>query len=316
MIQTEVLIVGGGPAGSSCAWRLEQKGISCIVLDQAEFPRFKPCAGWITPEVLRELQPDIQDYPYGLTAFTKFDISIYGIHFRLRTKQYSIRRYEFDHWLLQRSRAKVHSHRVKEITQEKDGFTIDGMFSARYLIGAGGTHCPVYHTLFKPHQPNPKTTLIVAQEEEFRYDYSDDRCRLWFFDNRLPGYSWYVPKEDGYVNVGVGGSAAQLKTNKDTLKNHWHLLVKMLQEGGLIRDHLYKPSGHSYYLREKSPEIKRGNAFLVGDAVGLATLDMGEGIGPAIQSGILAADAIIHGGAYRLDTIPRYSFPSLIGLRR
>jgi flavin-dependent dehydrogenase len=43
---------------------------------------------------------------------------------------------------------------------------------------------------------------------------------------------------------------------------------------------------------------------------------MGEGIGPAIQSGILAADAIIHGGAYRLDTIPRYSFPSLIGLRR
>jgi hypothetical protein len=55
--------------------------------------------------------------------------------------------------------------------------------------------------------------------------------------------------------------------------------------------------------------------YLVGDAAGLATVDMGEGIGPAIQSGILAAESILTGGEYRVDYIPRYSFPSLVGLR-
>jgi menaquinone-9 beta-reductase len=65
MIETEVLIVGGGPAGSACAWRLKQSNMDCLILDQAEFPRFKPCAGWITPEVLRDLQLDVNDYPLG-----------------------------------------------------------------------------------------------------------------------------------------------------------------------------------------------------------------------------------------------------------
>jgi flavin-dependent dehydrogenase len=316
MKKTEVLIVGGGPAGAACAWQLKQNNIDCMILDQAQFPRFKPCAGWITPEVLRDLQMDVSDYPYGLTSFSQFDISLAGIHFKLRTRQYSIRRFEFDHWLLQRSGAAVDSHRVKEIVMNGQEFVIDGGYTAHYLVGAGGTHCPVYHQLFKPCLSNPKKSLIVAQEEEFQYDAADDRCRLWFFENKLPGYSWYVPKLNGYVNVGVGGSAAQLKANGDSLKHHWNMLVEKLEQQGLIREHAYKPSGHSYYLREKSTEIRRGNAFLTGDALGLATLDMGEGIGPAIQSGLLAAEAISKDIPYRVDSIPRYSFPSLLKWRR
>jgi menaquinone-9 beta-reductase len=316
MKQTDVLIVGGGPDNAACAWRLKQHNMDCVILDHADFPRFKPCAGWITPEVLRDLQFDASEYPFGLTSFSRFDIQIHGIPLRLRTKQYSIRRYEFDHWLLQRSRVEVCNHRVKEIVQEGDRFVIDGLYAARYLVGAGGTHCPVYHTLFKPYQTSPKKSLIVAQEEEFRYVDADGRCRLWFFENKLPGYSWYVPKENGYVNIGVGGSAAQLKANRDSLKNHWNLLVKRLEADGLVRDHRFKPSGHSYYLREKSLELQRGHAYLVGDALGLATRDMGEGIGPAIQSGLLAADAIAKGDIYRVDSIPKYSLPSLVRLRR
>jgi menaquinone-9 beta-reductase len=316
MIQAEVLVVGGGPAGSACAWKLKQQGIHSVVLDQAQFPRFKPCAGWITPEVLRDLQLSTDDYPHGLTTFTRFDISVYGIPFKLKTQQYSIRRYEFDRWLLQRSQAEIHHHRVKDVQQEGDGYTIDGEYTARYLVGAGGTHCPVYRTLFQPHQVQPRKALIVAQEEEFLYANADDRCRLWFFEDKLPGYAWYVPKQDGYVNVGVGGSAAGLKANGNTLKHHWNLLAARLDKEGLIRGHEYKPSGHSYYLREKAAEIRRGNAFLVGDALGLATVDMGEGIGPAIQSGLRAAEAIMRGKSYSIDTISRYSFPSLLGIRR
>lgn len=316
MIESEVIIVGGGPAGSACAWRLRQQKIDCIILDQAQFPRAKPCAGWITPDVLRELEFDLHDYPHGLTPFSQFDISIYGIHFILPTKQYSIRRYEFDDWLLRRCGAAVYAHRVQEIRHERGLYFIDNQFCAPILVGAGGTHCPVFHTLFKPQPGALRKSLIVAQEEEFQYSGGDDRCRLWFFEHKLPGYSWYVPKKDGYINVGVGGSAAQLKANGDTLKHHWNLLVKKLDEMGLVRNHAYKPAGHSYYLRERSAQVRLGNAFLVGDALGLATKDMGEGIGPAVQSGLLAANAIAGGGDYSVDHIPRYSFPSLLRFRR
>jgi len=316
MIKTDVLVIGGGPAGAACARRLRQSQIKTIVLDKSSFPRSKPCAGWITPQVLHWVDMDVQSYPFGLTEFTAFDVTIKGLPFRLPTHQYSIRRFEFDQWLLQLAETEFHPHEVREIRLENGEYVVDSEYSAHYLVGAGGTHCPVYRTFFSGTSPKSQGALIVAQEEEFPWAVRDDRVKLWFFENGLPGYAWYVPKKDGYVNVGVGGAAGQLKRRADTLKHHWSLLVRKLDEAGLIRDHEYKPSGHSYYLRQNLPEIRIGNAFLVGDALGLATLDMGEGIGPAIRSGQLAAEAIINEVAYSVASIPRYSFPSLLGWKK
>ena len=62
MENCDVLIVGGGPAGASCAWALQRAGLDVAVLDQAQFPRDKVCAGWITPPVLTALEIDPQDY--------------------------------------------------------------------------------------------------------------------------------------------------------------------------------------------------------------------------------------------------------------
>jgi flavin-dependent dehydrogenase len=314
MLQTNVIIVGGGPAGSACAWRLKQNNIDCLILDQRSFPRFKPCAGWITPEVLKALDLNIADYPHSFTTFRSFHISIRGFRFRLPARQHAIRRYEFDDWLLRRAGVPVQVHAVKEIIQTANGYILDGQFTAKYLVGAGGTLCPVYRSLFQSTSPRDPNSLIVAQEEEFPYPYTDPHCRLWFLENHLPGYTWYVPKANGYVNVGVGGKAEELKANGDTLKNHWNLLVNKLDKVGLVRGHTFKPVGHSYYVRQKNPVIRRDNAFLTGDAAGLATLDLGEGIGPAIQSGLLAAEAILHDIDYSVASIPSYSLRSLIRL--
>ena len=57
-----VLIVGGGPAGSSCAWQLRRSGIDVTILDKATFPRNKVCGGWITLPVFDELEIDAADY--------------------------------------------------------------------------------------------------------------------------------------------------------------------------------------------------------------------------------------------------------------
>jgi menaquinone-9 beta-reductase len=315
MQKVDVLIVGGGPAGSACAWRLRQNHVDCLVLDGQTFPRFKPCAGWITPEVVRDIGFNPAEYPFSFTTFKSFLVSVYGVKFKLGTHQHAIRRVEFDDWLLRRANVPVITHTVKSIAREDGGYLVDGEFYGKYLVGAGGTNCPVYRGLFKQASPHPKDALIVAQEEEFAYAYTDPRCYLWFFDNHLPGYAWYVPKANGYVNVGVGGSETSLKARGDSLKHHWNLLVEKLNKLGLVCDHEYRPSGHSYYLRQERGDLRRDNAFLTGDAAGLATRDMGEGISPAIHSGLLAADAILTNREYSVKSIPRFSIFSLLRLR-
>ncbi|MBN1642068.1 MAG: NAD(P)/FAD-dependent oxidoreductase [Anaerolineae bacterium] len=312
MHRTEVVIVGGGPAGAACAGRLRQRGVDCLILDRRRFPRAKPCAGWITPLVLRDLDLAPADYPGGLTTFAALVISIRGLTFRLPTRQHAIRRCEFDDWLLRRAQVPVHHHQVRTIDQVGGAYVVDGAFAAKYVVGAGGTRCPVRRALFQGAEPRDAGSLVVTLEEEFPYPHTDPHCRLWFLEHGLPGYAWYVPKANGIVNVGIGGKAEPLRARGDPLKRHWGLLLDKLDRLGLVRGRAFRPRGYAYYLRQDHPEVRRDNALLVGDAVGLATLDMGEGIGPAVRSGLLAAEAILHDSDYDAASIPRLSLlPSL-----
>jgi len=94
--------------------------------------------------------------------------------------------------------------------------------------------------------------------------------------------------------------------------------VARLMKQGFLDQSPGNPSGHTYYLRHtpfhrqtlenSMPE----NLFVIGDAAGLSTLDMGEGIHAAVQSGIAAADAILSGRPLRLNHISRFSLPGLV----
>jgi len=312
MISHDVIIVGGGPAGSTCAWKLRQLGIDCAVLDKHTFPRTKLCAGWITPQVLKDLELDSDEYPHSLTHFSKLHFHAFGIRLGLRTRQYAIRRSEFDNWLIERAGVPIHQHEVKCVRSDHDEYVIDDAYRCRYLVGAGGTHCPVFRTFFSDDNPRSESPLIVSMEEEFEYDCRDDRCHLWFFENKLPGYSWYVPKKNGIVNVGIGGVASTIKKRGMTIRDHWNLFVEKLRDLSLVKGKALEPKGHTYYLRQRHSALQKGNCYLVGDAAGLATKDMGEGIGPAVKSGILAANAIAHGTGYSLKSVPAYSLPRIL----
>ena len=65
MIEADVLVVGGGPAGSSLARALRRAGLDVTVMDRSTFPRDKVCAGWITPAVVQALDLDLEDYGRG-----------------------------------------------------------------------------------------------------------------------------------------------------------------------------------------------------------------------------------------------------------
>lgn len=320
MRETQVLIVGGGPAGSACAWALRRAGVETIVVDKQSFPRLKLCAGWITPRVLRQLRINPQHYPHSLTRFKTLHFYIRGRPLTIPTRQYAIRRVEFDAWLLKRAHVPVVQHRVSSIVKKGDTFVVDDQYRSRYLVGAGGTACPVYRTVFREHMPRVPQTQLTTLELEVPYDFRDPRCFLWFFDKNLPGYSWYVPKQGGTLNLGIGAKAAVLQKRGETIQHHWLLFLDKLRQLGLIGEEDWHPKGYTYFLRSpvaKNPQA--GPAFVIGDAAGLATLDMGEGIGPAVESGLCVANAILHQKPVSFKRVNRYSalpilFPELLSV--
>jgi flavin-dependent dehydrogenase len=96
--------------------------------------------------------------------------------------------------------------------------------------------------------------------------------------------------------------ADRMKAGGGDIKHHWNRFVGMLNRTLAPGAH-YEPTGYSYFLRGRVDVVRRDNAFITGDAAGLATRDMAEGIGPAIRSGIRAAQSILDGAAYRLDDV-------------
>ncbi len=205
-------------------------------------------------------------------------------------------------------------HEARTISRDGARYVIDGAYACRYLVGAGGTMCPVRRAVFPDNLQ--KSRQIVTLEKEFEYPMRRDICRLYFFRRGLAGYGWVVPKGDGFVNIGLGGKAKYFKSSGGNIHDHFRAFI-----GDLVRDDLLdaatasnlRETGHPYYLFTCRGEVKRNNCFLIGDSAGLATIDLGEGIGPAVESGLMAAQEILGAGTYRKQDISVCSFSGVTG---
>ena len=312
MQSADAIVVGGGPAGSSCAWKLRAAGLDVLVLDRAVFPRHKLCAGWVTPEALADLELTQSDYPRSFMTFDKLHIHYKMLTVKPAVRQHSIRRFEFDDFLLQRAGAPVIQHKVSKVRRRGSDFLIDDSYRCKYLVGAAGTACPVFRSLFQERNPRSSALQTATYEQEFAYDWDKPECHLWFFDAGLPGYAWYVPKAGGYINIGLGGMAEQLKHQGGRVQDYWRSFVAKLRRKRLLLHEALHPTGYSYYLRGNVDVVSDDDAYLVGDSAGLATQDLCEGIGPAIRSGLLAASAITSRTDYSLESVRTLSSNSIV----
>ncbi|MCF8332083.1 MAG: NAD(P)/FAD-dependent oxidoreductase [Bacteroidales bacterium] len=309
MIYANVIIVGGGPAGSICASELKKHGYDCLILDKHEFPRNKLCAGWIQQDVFDMVGVCEQDYPHSITRLLNFNVHIGSRLIKMKMRQYAIRRTEFDAWLLYRANVRIKHHKVRKIQKDGDYYVIDGQYYCNFIVGAGGTRCPVYKSFFTKLNPRKMDLMINTLEDEIAAQNEGEECHLWFFQHKFPGYFWYVPKKEGYINVGLGGFQAKLKKKNDNLKRHWDWLVAELERLGLADRSSLNPRGHYYFLRNSADNFQQDRVYIIGDAAALATRDMGEGIAPAIKSGFLAAEAIANGHELKYNSIRKYSLP-------
>ena len=299
MDSCEVLIVGGGPAGSSCARRLREAGIDTVILDKATFPRDKVCGGWITPAVVEELGIDLVEYASGrvlqpITSFRTGRIgggevaTDYG-----RAVSYGVRRFEFDEYLLQRCGARLMlGEALSSVEREDDAWVVNGEIRARLLIGAGGHFCPVARYLGASAR---KEDAVAAQEIEFEMSPEQlEACAIrgeapeLYFCEDLKGYGWCFRKGN-FLNIGLG------RLDAHSLPVHVSKFVQWLKHSGkLAFDLPASMRGHAYLIfREAKRKIVGDGVLLIGDAAGLAYSQSGEGIRPAIESGLLAAKAIV-----------------------
>ncbi|MDJ0849523.1 MAG: NAD(P)/FAD-dependent oxidoreductase [Myxococcota bacterium] len=321
MERCDVLIVGGGPAGSSCAWGLRDAGLDVAVFDRKRFPRDKICAGWVTPQVLSALELDPNDYRKGrvMQPITGFAVERAGDE-QTRVDygevvSWGIRRCEFDHALLERCGARLHLGRpLVDLRREAGRWVLNGELSARVLVGAGGHFCPVArHLGVRPGESEP--TTVVAREVEFELTPEQQReCPAapelpeLIFEADLRGYGWVVRKGD-WLNVGLG------RQDQQAFPGQVQRFLAWLAANGRIPHGTPRGlKGHAYLLYAEAPRpLTRDGVLLLGDAAGLAYGRSGEGIRPAVESGLLAARALREnaspegaGQAYEVSMLERF----------
>jgi menaquinone-9 beta-reductase len=294
----DVLIVGGGPAGSSCAWALRNSGLDVVILDKQIFPRDKICGGWITPAVLEQLEIDPSEYAshHLLQPITSFRVgriggqaveTAYG-----KPVSYGIRRREFDDYLLRRSTARLMLGKLlTSLQRSATKWIANDHISASIVIGAGGHFCPVARLV---GNKKPGESAVVAQETEFEMDPAQQSaCRVQsekpelYFCQDMKGYGWCFRKGN-VMNIGLG------RADPHTLTAHVAGFLQFLKSTGRIAFEVPPLHGHAYLLEGTSTRTVVGDGvLLIGDAAGLAYRQSGEGIRPAVESGLSAAKDIL-----------------------
>lgn len=310
----DVLIVGGGPAGSTCARELRKAGLDVVIMDKKPFPRDKVCAGWVTPLVLETLGVDKADYArqHVLQPITGFRTGmICGTAVKTdypEVVSYGIRRCEFDNYLLQRADARLQlGEALKSLEREDGGWVVNGYLHTPLVIGAGGHFCPVARQMgAKVGSSEP---VVAAKEIEFEMTpeqqtqclVEPERPELYFCPD-LKGYGW-IFRKGNFLNIGLG------REDNHKLAGHIAEFVDWLKAGSRIPQDIDSQfKGHAYLLyAHGNRQLIVDGVMLIGDAAGLAYPQSGEGIRPAVESAVIAAQTIREAqGEYTAERLAPY----------
>jgi geranylgeranyl reductase family protein len=322
--------VGGGPAGSTLAWKLASKGVKTIVLEGAKFPREKVCGDYVEPRGLRildqmgGLRTLEATSPLPITHSSTYidserhyigKIPFYGIHETLPPHGFIVPRDVFDSLLL-----KIAGNAGATIHQETyaTGFNATGSgvqvqaqskgkkltYRGWVVVGADGVNSVIARSACLL-AGDPRHIALSQRTYADGLDGGMGEAGFFFDADFFPGYGWMFPMSRGRVNLGVGILKETCQRGGIAVPQLFREFFEKLKRshprcqnlklckppiGGIVKT--YGSAGPNYFDR----------GLLVGDAGSFVDPMTGEGITPAMESALIAARVILnalHSG--RLD---------------
>lgn len=339
MVRTDVLVVGGGPAGAAAAYWIARQGHAVTVVERKRYPREKTCGDGLTPRAVKQLNDmGLADELSGFHRYSGLRATGMGRELELRWPDhpvypdygYVVRRRELDRFVAANAEAAgatiLQRHEAVRPLVDRgfvrgasingpDGESID--MRATFTLVADGANSRFGRLLGTARNRTwPYGTAIRTYWESPRHAEPWIESALDVKDrngNPMPGYGWVFPVGDGSINVGVG----LLSTFRDFKGvNTTHLLgsyARQIAERWEIDPDA--PQGHP-----KSGRIPMGASvgpaagptwLVIGDAAGSVNPFNGEGIDYAYETAKMASEAICEALVER-DASPLQRYPKML----
>ncbi len=293
----DVVVVGGGPAGSMTGYHSAKAGLRVAILDAKDFPRNKACGGGLQMRAMAHL-------PFDLSPVLRGTMRKMTLSYALRqpvTRTYpqplvqGILRTEFDQFLLERAAsAGAHVRQRCRVSGYTAGgrrpltvHSSNGDLKCHLLVGGDGANSVVGQSLNTRDRFFWQTAIHCEIPAEYlNPDALDDECMRVDWGSLPSGYAWVFPK-NGYVNVGAGGPVKIARMLRP-------YLARFVEAIGLLKRPLPPESftGHHLPTLTRATRLAGERVLLVGDAAGLVEPFTGDGISFAVHSALVASNCI------------------------
>jgi len=293
--EVNTIIIGGGPAGSSCGIELLKGHNDVCIIDKAIFPRKKLCGGLVTEKTIDALKEivlefDISKFVCNHSNFIEmFNGNEKIVETDTNTKLYFTERDKFDNELIQYYKKMggnilENTKIIKIDTKNRLVYTSgDKIIRYNYLIGADGANSLTRKKLGMKLNSIGFSLEVDIPKNKLKDINNNTQIHFGILEN---GYGWVFPKGD-YYTIGIGNKYSKSVDYKKILFLYLEIL-------GICNFEEIVPKGAFIPFGDvvENP-VGLENIFLVGDAAGLVDPINGEGIYFALSSGREAAKAIL-----------------------
>jgi len=322
---SNVIVIGGGPAGATASTLLAQQGVSVKLLEREQSPQYRvgesliPETYWVFKrlKMLEKLKSSPFVKKHGVqfvNSSGKLSAPFYFYEHKPHecSQTWQIRRTEFDAMMLQNAREQgvdvQQGVRVLDVLFDGDraiGVLIknpDGATKelfADVIVDASGQSSMLINK-FKLREPDPdlnKGAIWTYYEGAYRDEGQNEGATIVLSLKESNGWFWYIPLHENIVSVGVVADFDYLFKGR---RDHETTFQEELENCPVVQERIamgkqVAPTRASKDFTYRSKAAAGNGWVLIGDALGFLDPLYSSGVLLALKSGALAADAIIEG---------------------